>query len=86
MSLYGETRAGVLNILIMVPLLLLFGEVTPKTIAVGNPVRVNTAVAEGVMMSILDMDGHRIAKLRVSTGEIETAKESSENHNAASAG
>jgi len=31
-----------LNILIMVPLLLLFGEVTPKTIAVTNPVQIST--------------------------------------------
>lgn len=40
-SLYGEHRAEILNILVMVPLLLLFGEVTPKTIAVSNPVRIS---------------------------------------------
>lgn len=43
-SLYGEARAGILNIFIMVPLLLLFGEVTPKTIAVSEPVRLATRV------------------------------------------
>ena len=43
-SLYDEATAGVLNILIMVPLLLLFGEVTPKTIAVSDPVKVSTRV------------------------------------------
>lgn len=40
--LYGDSRAAVLNILIMVPLLLLLGEVTPKTIAVSDPVNVST--------------------------------------------
>jgi CBS domain containing-hemolysin-like protein len=39
--LYGDARAGLLNVLIMVPLLLLFGEVTPKTIAVSDPVKVS---------------------------------------------
>ncbi|MDX1402848.1 MAG: CNNM domain-containing protein, partial [Kiloniellales bacterium] len=40
--LYGESRAGWINVLVMFPLLLLLGELTPKTIAVGNPVRVST--------------------------------------------
>ncbi len=34
--LYGEDDASWINILVMVPMLLLFGEVTPKTIAVSN--------------------------------------------------
>lgn len=42
--LYGPERAGWINILVMFPLLLLFGEVTPKTIAVNNPIRISTAV------------------------------------------
>jgi CBS domain containing-hemolysin-like protein len=42
--LYGAERAGLMTTLIMVPLLLLFGEVTPKTIAVSNPVRICTGV------------------------------------------
>ncbi len=33
-TLYGEHRAAVLSIIFMVPLVLLFGEMTPKTIAV----------------------------------------------------
>ena len=33
----------------MVPLVLLFGEITPKTIAVSNPVRFSTAVAAAPM-------------------------------------
>lgn len=48
-SIYGETQAGLLNVLIMVPLLLLFGEVTPKTIAVSNPVRLSTRVIASPM-------------------------------------
>jgi len=43
-GLYGVDRAGLINILVMVPLLLLFGEVTPKTIAVSNPVGVSTRI------------------------------------------
>ena len=42
--LYGVERAGLISILVMVPLLLLFGEVTPKTISVSNPVRVSTGM------------------------------------------
>lgn len=43
-SLYGPERAGWINILVMFPLLLLLGEVTPKTIAVSNPVRISARV------------------------------------------
>lgn len=44
-TLYGDERAGLINLLVMVPLLLLFGEVTPKTIAVSNPVRFSSGIA-----------------------------------------
>lgn len=44
LALYGESKAGWISVLVMVPLILLFGEVTPKTIAVSNPVRVSTAL------------------------------------------
>ena len=40
-GLYAEEQVVLLNLLIMVPLLLLFGEVTPKTIAVTNPVELS---------------------------------------------
>jgi CBS domain containing-hemolysin-like protein len=42
--LYGVERAVWVSVLVMVPLLLLFGEVTPKTISVSNPVRVSTGL------------------------------------------
>lgn len=48
-SLYGAERAGVISILVMVPVLLLFGEIIPKTIAVSNPVRVSTGVVAAPM-------------------------------------
>jgi len=48
-TLYGEQRAAVLSIMFMVPLVLLFGEMTPKTIAVSNPVRFSTAVVAAPM-------------------------------------
>jgi CBS domain containing-hemolysin-like protein len=43
-TLYGSELGGVMNILVMVPLLLLFGEVTPKSIAVSDPVKISTRV------------------------------------------
>jgi CBS domain containing-hemolysin-like protein len=46
-NLYGESRAGWINILVMFPMLLLLGEVTPKTIAVSNPVRISAGLVAG---------------------------------------
>src|SRR5210317_802994 len=43
-TLYPIDRVVLINLLVMVPLLLLFGEVTPKTIAVSNPVRYSTSI------------------------------------------
>jgi CBS domain containing-hemolysin-like protein len=43
-ALYGPEVGAALNILVMVPLLLLFGEVTPKTIAVSDPVKISTRI------------------------------------------
>jgi len=43
-SLYGVERAGLISVLVMVPLVLLFGEVTPKTISVSDPVRITTGL------------------------------------------
>jgi putative hemolysin len=48
-SLYGVDRAGLISVLVMVPLLLLFGEVTPKTISVSDPVRISTGVVAAPM-------------------------------------
>lgn len=43
-ALYGGEQAGLMNLLIMVPLLLLFGEVTPKTIAISDPIKISTQI------------------------------------------
>lgn len=43
-TLYDVDQVVVINLLVMVPLMLLLGEVTPKTIAVGNPVRFSTRI------------------------------------------
>ncbi|MCW9013141.1 MAG: hemolysin family protein [Gammaproteobacteria bacterium] len=43
-ALYGAELGGMLTVLVMVPLLLLFGEVTPKTIAVSDPIKISTRV------------------------------------------
>jgi len=43
-ALYGVERGGVINVLVMFPLLLLLGEITPKTIAVSDPVRISAGL------------------------------------------
>jgi len=43
-ALYGAEQGAIMSILLMVPLLLLFGEVTPKTIAVSDPVKISTRI------------------------------------------
>ncbi|ODB91156.1 hypothetical protein A3195_06990 [Candidatus Thiodiazotropha endoloripes] len=47
--LFGEQDVGWFNILIMVPLLLLIGEVTPKTIAVSFPVKFATRLTARIL-------------------------------------
>lgn len=46
-ELYGVDRAGLINLMVMFPLLLLLGEITPKTIAISSPVKVSTSVVAG---------------------------------------
>ena len=41
-TLYGVEDAGLINLIVMFPLLLLLGEITPKKIAVGPPVKLAT--------------------------------------------
>lgn len=43
-SLYASDKVVIINLLVMVPLFLLMGEVTPKTIAVSNPIRYSTRI------------------------------------------
>jgi CBS domain containing-hemolysin-like protein len=43
-ALYGVERAGWISVMVMVPLLLLFGEITPKTVAITYPVQLSTKV------------------------------------------
>jgi len=47
--LYSQGQVLLLNILIMVPLLLLFGEVTPKTVAVTDPLQLATRMIAAPM-------------------------------------
>ncbi len=44
MALYGPEQAAWINVIVMFPLLLLFGEVTPKTISASNPIRISTSI------------------------------------------
>ena len=43
-ALFGEATAGWIAVVIMPPLLLLVGEVTPKTIGVSDPLRISANV------------------------------------------
>ena len=47
--IFGEKDVGWINILVMVPLLLLIGEITPKTIAVSFPVKFTTRLTARVL-------------------------------------
>jgi len=49
LMLFGEQDVGWINILIMVPLLLLIGEVTPKTVAVSFPLKFSTAISARIL-------------------------------------
>ena len=46
---FGGQDVGWINVLIMVPLLLLIGEVTPKTIAVSYPIKFSTIISARVL-------------------------------------
>ena len=48
-ALTDPERAGWINMIVMFPLLLLLGEVTPKTIAVSNPVRLSAGLVSAPM-------------------------------------
>ncbi len=58
--LYGAERAGWINVAVMFPLLLLFGEVTPKIIAVSHPLRISS----GLVAAPLHVWAKIIAPLR----------------------
>ena len=47
--IFGAEDVGWINILIMVPLLLLIGEVTPKTVAVSFPIKFSTSISARVL-------------------------------------
>lgn len=48
-TLYGVERAGWISFVVMFPLLLLLGEITPKTIAVSDPVRISAGLISAPM-------------------------------------
>ena len=56
-STVGEDEATMFNIIIMVPMLLLFGEVTPKTIAVTSPIRWCTGLSAPLLPRWINMIG-----------------------------
>ncbi len=64
-ALTDAERAGWINLLVMFPLLLLLGEVTPKTIAVSNPVRVSADLVSGPMNAWVKLVGPLREAIRI---------------------
>lgn len=71
-ALADPERAGWINLLIMFPLILLFGEVTPKTIAVNNPVRVSAGLVSGPMTAWVRVVTPLRAMIRVISDRVTT--------------
>ncbi len=81
-ALYGAERAAWISTVVMVPLLLLFGEATPKTIAISDPVRVSTRIVAKPMHFWVNLIAPLTSAIRVVSDRIttrivgeETAKE-----------
>ncbi|MCP5416136.1 MAG: HlyC/CorC family transporter [Chromatiaceae bacterium] len=70
--LFGNQDVGWINILVMVPLLLLIGEVTPKTIAVNFPVKFSTGLSAKILPRWITLitplrEGVRVVADRITT-------------------
>ncbi|MCB1852472.1 MAG: HlyC/CorC family transporter [Gammaproteobacteria bacterium] len=70
--LFGDQDVGWINILVMVPLLLLIGEVTPKTIAVNFPVKFSTGLSAKILPRWITLitplrEGVRVVADRITT-------------------
>jgi putative hemolysin len=71
-TLYGEERGAVINVILMVPMLLLLGEVTPKTIAMSNPVGVSAGIVAAPMTLWVRLITPLRAVLRVVSDRVTT--------------
>lgn len=71
-ALADPERAGWINLLIMFPLILLLGEITPKTIAVNNPSRVSAGLVSGPMTTWVKLITPLRAMIRVLSDRITT--------------
>lgn len=70
--LYGAENAAWISTAVMVPLLLLIGEATPKTIAISNPVRVSTQIVAKPMHFWVHLIAPLTSVIRVVSDRITT--------------
>ncbi|MDH3420416.1 MAG: hemolysin family protein [Gammaproteobacteria bacterium] len=71
--LYGVEQAALISTVLMVPLLLLFGEATPKTIAVSDPIGVSTRMVARPMNFWVNLISPVSAAIRVVADRVTTA-------------
>ena len=70
--LYGVDKAAWISTIVMVPLLLLLGEATPKTIAISNPQRVSTRIVARPMHFWVNLIAPATSVIRVISDRITT--------------
>jgi len=71
-SLFGAEQAAFISTVVMVPILLLFGEATPKTIAISDPVRVSTSIIARPMHFWVHLIAPLTAAIRIVSDRITT--------------
>ncbi len=71
-ALYGAESAAWISTVVMVPLLLLIGEATPKTIAISNPVRISTRVVARPMYFWVNLIAPLASVIRLVSDRITT--------------
>lgn len=70
--LYGAENAAWISTIVMVPLLLLVGEATPKTIAISDPVRISTGIVARPMHFWVNLIAPLTSIIRVVSDRITT--------------
>ena len=71
-TLYGVERAAFITTVVMVPLLLLLGEATPKTIAISDPARVSTRIVAKPMHFWVNLIGPLVSAVRFIADKLTT--------------
>ncbi len=73
LALYGDPgKAALFNVLVMFPLLLVLGEITPKTIAVSDPIKISTKVVAAPMTSWVSLVAPLRYAVRIAAEKVTT--------------